>query len=168
MRRLMCALFLLCSLTAVGWAGQTLQWLIVGTATTLLTPNSVGSNGYTAVSSAFNNTIGATGNGSLLCKFQAVLAFGSAPSANAAVLLWIQESSDGGATFDDTPSSTVSTGPPRVTIPITAGATSTKQTVIAQCPAGQFKATAQLQGTGQTTTGAGNTITVLPFTVQAN
>lgn len=167
-RKFALALLLLLVLATGAWAALTFQWVIHGTTTALLTPNAIANDGFTAASSAYNNTIGQTGSGYTRCRFQAVLAFGAAPNPNAAVYLWMLESIDNGATFADTPTVSITTKPPDVAIPITAGATSTRQIVNAWCPPGQFKVAAKLAGTGQTTNGSGNTISLIQYTPQGN
>lgn len=155
--------------TSLCWAALTFQWkLQAGTATTLMSPNSIASDGYISMTSpaSYNNTIGQTGDGYTRCIFELVLAYGSAPSANAAAYLWLRQSIDG-TNFATAPSSSVNVGPPQVTFAIPA-ATASRLLATGWCPAGVFTATLQLAGTGQTSSGSGNTLKVYQFTPQGN
>jgi len=162
---LVITLLFLLALSVAQANAATVQWLIHGTTTNLLTPNSVASNGYTAASATYNNTIGQTGNGYLYCRFEAILTFAAAPTANSAVYIWILESLDG-TTFADTPTASIITSSPSLTIPVTSGQVGTRQAVSVRCPNGQFKIAAQLNNTGQTTTASGNIIRLVQYTIQ--
>jgi hypothetical protein len=163
-RRILLTLCLVWVLATPAWAATT-QWAEQGTTTDLLLPNSLASNAYTAVSATYNNTVGQTGNGYLYCRFEAILAFPASPSAGAAVYIWVLESLDG-SNFATTPTATITTGAPTLAIPITTGTgvTGTRNTVTIRCPPGSFRIVAQLNGTGQTTNGTGNTIRLRQFT----
>lgn len=160
-RRLALVLLLLCALAPVAWAGPKIQY-VYGTTTQMHTPNSIASNAYTGTSATLDP------GGYLYCNFKAVLAFGTAPNANAALYVWLKVSIDGGSTFSDTPTSSIVTGPPYVIIPITSGQTTTNAVESKPCPAGQFQLVLQMNNTGQTTSGSGNAVSVQPYTPQAN
>jgi hypothetical protein len=172
MNRPVLTVLVLLLLVTPGWAVQTMQWVIHGTTTTLLTPNTIATGGLSGPSAAYNNTLGSTGNGYTLCRFEAVLNFSNPPNANSAVYLWIGESIDNGTTFADLPVGAVVTGPPHLTMPIASGqaggATTIRTVGTTRCPPGQFRITVQLSNTGQTTTGSANTIKLQQFTPQAN
>jgi len=163
------AVLFLLSAGALATAAVTTQWVIGTASTAMLTPNSIASNGYTAASTAYDNTISGqtTGSGYTRCSFEAVLAFPANPSANAAVLVWILPSQDG-TNYADAPTGSIITSPAHVAIPVTQGQNSTRQTVFTVCPPGKFKIVAQMNGTGQTTNSSGNTITLKQYTPQGN
>jgi hypothetical protein len=164
MRRALSCCLALAALAAL--TGATTFTYLEGTSTTMLTPNSIASNGYTASSATPLNPAGY-----LYCRFQATLAFTAAPlSAGAAVNIWVRQSLDGGTLFDDTPTSAIVTQTPYVVIPLAVGTgvSASRSTVSRPCPPGVFHIVAQLSGTGQTTTASTNTIVVKPYTIQGN
>jgi hypothetical protein len=164
MKRTLFTIALLLFLATGAYAAFVMQWALHATTTTMLTPNALASNAFLNGTVIVDNTIGATGNGYTYCRFEAVLNFGAAPAANSALLVWILESIDGGATFADQPTSSVATTNPSVVIPLS-GLTTTRQIITVRCPPGVFKLTVQLNGSGQTTTGT-NTVKLRQFTLQ--
>jgi hypothetical protein len=164
MKRTVFTIALLLLLATGAYAAFTMQWLLHATTTTMLTPNALASNAFLNGTVVVDNTIGSTGNGYTYCRFEAVLNFGAAPAANAALLIWILESLDGGATYADAPTSSVTTTNPSLSMPLTT-ATTMRQILTVRCPPGFFKITAQLNGSGQTTTGT-NTVKLRQFTMQ--
>jgi hypothetical protein len=161
----------LVALVATGVQAAVVQEAWVGTTLTPIAPNGMGNGVYSSVSSTINNVIGGgSGNGSLYCNFELAVAFGGAVNANAAAYIWYLRSIDDGTTFGTTPSSTIVTGPPDVVIPIAnvAGSVLTQKTVKALCYQGHFRVIMQMNNTGQTVTGSGNTLKLRFSTPQVN
>lgn len=169
-RRLVLAFLLTLVLSGVAYAALTVQWTKKSATVVPLTTqlNSLASNGFSAASSNVDNTIGVTNvDGFTWCRVEAKVTHAANPSANAAVSVWFLKSTDG-ANFDDTPTASITTGSPNVTIPITQGQTATRQSIDTVCPFGLFKVAVQNSGSGQTWAASGNTLTILFATTQGN
>jgi len=141
---------------------------LLGSQTSVLTTelNSIASNGFTAASAAFNNTVGQTGDGYVLCDVEGVFTFGANPTANTAVVLWFLMAADG-TNYENTPTASITLGrAPDVVLPVTAGQTGTRVTRRILCPWGLFKAVAKNDGTGQTLAASGNTVKIRPITIE--
>jgi hypothetical protein len=156
---------------ATGVQAAAVQEAWVGTTLTPIAPNGMTNGSYSSASTTINNVIGGgSGNGSLYCNFELAVAFGGTVNANAAAYIWYLRSIDDGTTFGTSPSSTIVTGPPDVVIPIAnvAGSVLTQKTVKALCYQGHFRVIMQLNNTGQTVTGSGNTLKLRFSTPQVN
>ncbi len=170
MKRLVLSLFLLIFLRSAE-AAQSLQYSI-GTATNLLTTelNAIANNGYaSAVGTAYNNTLGSTGNGATRCRLELFITFAAAPTANTAVVVYLMKSADGGSTYEPTPSATIAPGSAlQVVFPVNSGQAATRGVQDIDCPPGLFRATVKNDGTGQAATASGHTLKVTPITLQGN
>lgn len=140
----------------------------VGSQTLLLSSelNSLANNSN-ALGAAFSNNVGGTGNGYTLCDLQLVVTFGTAPSANTGLTLWLLGSQDG-ATFEDGSSSVTPARMPECVFPVRA--VTTQQVIIRRIllPFGIFKPLLQNTGTGQSLASTGNTLNVRPASYQLN
>jgi hypothetical protein len=166
MKRFLSVLLVL-SMVGLAHAAIVTKFLL-GSQTSLLTTelNSKGSNAFTAASSAFNNTVGQTGDGYVLCDVEGVFTFGGNPTANTAVVVWFLMAPDG-TNYEDTPTASITPGrAPDVVLPVTAGQTGTRVTRRILCPWGLFKAVAKNDGTGQTLAASGNTVKIRPVTIE--
>jgi len=74
----------------------TTEKYLLGSQSNLLTTelNSLANNG-TAIGSAYDNTVGQTGDGYALCDLEIVCTYGSAPTANTGVSFWFIGTQDG-------------------------------------------------------------------------
>jgi hypothetical protein len=167
--RVLLALGLVVLLASLAGAVNVTKWLVVGTATTVLSTqlNSLANNAVTVASATYNNLpTGGQGDGALLCDIEGVFTFGAQPTAGTAILVWFLKSVDG-TNFENTPTATVSLGRlPNVVLPVTSGHPGTRVTVETKCPVGLFQLVAKNDGTGQSLAASGNTIKLLPFTTQ--
>jgi hypothetical protein len=168
--RVLGALGLVGLLASLVGAANVTKWLVVGTATTVFSTDldNLGNNLYTPLSPPYNNLPGGgQGDGALLCYVEGIFTFGAQPTAGTAILVWFLKTIDGGANYENTPSTTVSLGRlPDVVLPVTSGQVGTKVAVETKCPVGLFKVIAKNDGTGQALAASGNTIKLLPFTTQ--
>ena len=142
----------------------------LGTATTLLSTelNSLGNNAYTAASATYDNSIGATGNGALRCRFELLVVHAANPTASTAWVIFLSRSADG-TNFEPTPTASIGPGTALpVSFPVNTGQTTTRGVVDIDCPAGKFKATAKNDGTGQAAAATNNTLKIWPITIQGN
>lgn len=170
MKRLTLLILLLALWAAPSWAAVTTQWA-VGTTTTLLSTelNSLANNGYSSASATYDNRQGQTGNGYTACRLELNATFAANPTANTAVILWFLKSTDGGSTFENTPTSSVGLGrPPDVVFPVTTGQTGTRVSIDTLCPAERFKVSVKSDGVGQAMSASGNTVKLQPQTPQGN
>lgn len=150
-------------------AAVTANLIAQGTLTTLLDTqlNSLASNAYSGVGSAFNNVFAtANFNGYFLADVMLNLAaYTGTPTAGSYIGVWFIPAADG--TNYDTSGSTISVGPD-VIIPVDALASGPYQRTMRNIwlPCGQFKTLAQNNGTGIALAASGNTIKVRPVSMQ--
>lgn len=137
---------------------------LLGSQTTLLTTelNSLANNALN-ISAAFDNTIGATGDGYTLCDVELVVTYGTNPTANTGVSVWFLQTQDG-TNYEDGSTSITPARLPDVVFPVRA--TTSGQRIIRRVilPWGVFKALLKNDGTGQTMAASGNTLKVRPVT----
>jgi hypothetical protein len=142
----------------------TVEKFLLGSQSTLLSTelNTLANNG-TALGSAFDNTVGQTGDGYTLCDLELVVTFGTAPTINTGVSLWFLESQDG-TNYEDGDNSTTPSRMPDVVFPVRA--VNTAQRIIRRTwlPWGKFKPLLKNDGTGQSFAASGNTVKVRPVT----
>lgn len=171
LRRMLVLLSLLLLLSTGAEAATTFQ-LATRSATTVYTTdlNTKASNAWIIASAVINNTIGgAAGEGYMRCYMELALSFAANPTANGAFVGWFLKTVDGGTTYEDTPNGTVTLNRlPDMVLPVNTGGTTTRVTVETRCPAGNFKIAGQLSGTGQTTSGSGNSLKIFWATPQGN
>jgi hypothetical protein len=157
-------------LVSPAFAAITIQ-LAVGTATSVLTTelNSLGNNNWTAASAVFDNRIGQTGNGYMMCRMELFAVFAANPSAGGSLTGYFLTTVDGGTNYETTPTSSIAQQRlPDFVIPVVTGQTTTRTGITVRCPAGQFKVVAQNTATGQAMAATNNTLKLLPITLQGN
>lgn len=139
--------------------------LLLGSQTSLLTTglNSLANNSL-AVSSAFDNTIGQTGDGYVLCDLELVVTFGTNPTAGTGIAVWFLQTQDG-TNYEDGDASTTPARAPDAVIPVRAS-TSAQRIIVkhVDMPPGLFKALLKNDGTGQAFAASGNTLKIRPYT----
>jgi hypothetical protein len=137
---------------------------LVSSQQTLLNTGATLTNNSQAISSAFDNTQGGTGDGYTKGRLTLSGTFGTAPAANTGLSIWFLTSEDG-TTYEDGDASTTPSRPPDYVIPVRA--VNTAQLIAKECllPAAKFKVLARNDGTGQTLN-SGWTLKVLPITSQ--
>lgn len=143
----------------------TVEKLLLGSVTSLITTglNSLANNGR-AAASAFDNTVGQTGDGSTLCDVELVVTYGTAPTANTGCSVWFCMSTDGtnyedGSAADLTPARMAD-----VVFPLRAVTTAQRITRRVSLPWGKFIAILINDGTGQAMAASGNTLKIRPVT----
>ena len=165
-------LLLLITATIVS-AATTLQ-LEVGTLTSVLTTemNTLGSNAYTAASAAIDNRIGQTLGGRLICRVIVHAVYGTVPTQGGSITGWFLKNMDPTTPlYETTPNGTIILNRlPDFVIPTMSGtgATTSDVSVDVRCPAERFKVVIQNAGTGQAMNASGNTLKILPITLQGN
>ena len=78
----------------------TVEKLLIGTEAPVISAVAITTT-QNAVSAAFNNTVGATGDGYTIGRIKTIQSWGGTPAANTAFYGWYLKSSDGGSTFED-------------------------------------------------------------------
>lgn len=144
----------------------TTEKYLLGSQTTLLSTglNSLANNSL-AISSAFDNTQGQAGDGYTLCDLELVVTYGTAPTANTAVAVWLLGSQDG-TNYEDGDASTTPAKLPSVTFPLRAVTTAQRIIRRVWLPFGKFKALLKNDGTGQSMSASGNTLIIRPVARQ--
>lgn len=145
----------------------TVEKFLLGSQTSLLTTglNSLANNGL-AISSAFDNTIGAAGDGYALCDLELVVTYGSAPTAGTGVSVWLVGSQDG-TNYEDGDASITPARLPDAVFPLRAVTTAQRIIRRVALPWGLMKATLKNDGTGQAMAASGNTLKLRPVTREA-
>ncbi len=143
-----------------------LKWKL-GSATTLLSTglNSLANNSL-ALSAAFDNTQGQTGDGYMLCDLELTVTYGTAPTANTACAVWFLAALDG-TTYETGGTSTTPSRMPDVVFPLSAVTTQQIITRRVWLPWGLFKALLKNDGTGQAMASSGNTLKIKPVTTES-
>lgn len=131
--------------------------------TSLLTTelNSLANNAL-AISSAFDNTYAAAGNGSVLADMELVVQFGTNPTAGTGVAVWFIQTQDG-TNYEDGDASITPARRPDLVIPVRAVTTAQRIIRRVTLPAGKFKALAKNDGTGQSFAASANTLKIRPY-----
>ena len=146
--------------------------LVLGSQTTLIQSGltSLGAGASAASVAAFDNTIGQTGNGYVLCDVELVLASNSAAyTANTGFSVWFCRSQDGTNYEDGFDASVIPARNPDVVLPVRAVTTAQRIVKSALMPPGKFY-TLINNGAGQSTsaTANGSTLKIRPITYQGN
>jgi hypothetical protein len=139
-----------------------------GTIATLLSTgmDSLANNALVA-GSAYDNTQGGSGGlGYVLGEFELVVTFGTAPSANSVIALWLLSRPDG-TNYEDGGASLTPARAPDVTFPIRAVTTAQRVVIIAPLRPGLFTPLVKNDATGQAFAASGNTVKVRPLTFEA-
>lgn len=139
---------------------------LLGSQTTLLSTglNSLANNSL-AVSSAYDNTQGQTGDGYTLCDLELVVTYGTAPGAGTGVSVWLLGSQDG-TNYEDGDASTTPSRPPDFVFPLRAVTTAQRIIRRGLVPWGLMKALLKNDGTGVAMASSGNTLKIRPVTTQ--
>jgi hypothetical protein len=115
-----------------------------------------------------DNRIGQPLNGYLICRLEWNVTFAANPTAAGGLTGWFLSTVDG-TNFENTPTASIGLGrPPDFFLPVTTGQTNTRVSVTVRCPAERFQVVGNLTNTGQTTAASGNTLKILPITIQGN
>lgn len=140
----------------------TIEKYLLGSVSTLLSTglNSLANNAL-AIGSAFDNTVGQSGDGYTLCDIQLSVTFGSAPTANTAVALWLLAVQDG-TNAEDGGSSVTPARAPDFYFPVRAVSTAQIITMRGSMPWGKVVPLLKNDGTGQSFASGGNTLTIRP------
>jgi len=140
---------------------------LLGSITTLMTTElDALSNNALAIGSAFDNTIGQTGDGYVLCDVELVTGtWGGAPATSSALILWFIQSQDG-TNYEDGDASTTPAKIPDVIFPLRASTSAQRVIRRAFVPWGKFKPLVKNDATGQGMNATGNTIKIRPVTRQ--
>jgi hypothetical protein len=140
---------------------------LLGSVTSLLTTglNSLANNSL-AISSAFDNTIGQTGDGYTLCDLELVVTFGTNPTANTGVSIWFLQTQDG-TNYEDGGTSTTPARAPDVVFPVAVSTSAQRLIARALLPWGLMKVLLKNDGTGQAFAASGNTLKIRPVTREA-
>lgn len=141
-----------------------LERLAIGSMSTLLNTGATLANNALAISSAYNNTTGQTGDGYTRGLFTFSGTFGTAPSANTGLSCWLIKSNDAaGGTYEDGDASTTPARPADFVLPVRAVNTAQVIAILAELVPGLLKLLAKNDATGQTIN-SGWTITLTPIT----
>lgn len=140
---------------------------LLGSLASLLTTslNSLANNAL-AISSLYDNTQGQTGDGYTICDLELVVTYGSAPTANTGVTLWILASADG-TTYEDGDASTTPARLPETVFPLRAVTSAQRIIRRVALPPGKLKFLVKNDGTGQDIAASGNTLKIRPVTRQS-
>lgn len=139
--------------------------LLLGSITSLLTTelNSLANNTNATPSSAYDNTVGQTGDGYTLCDVELVVTYGTNPTAGTCIVVWFLATQDG-TNYEDGSSSVTPGRGPDVVFPVRAVTTAQRIIKRTMLPWGIFKALLRNDGTGQTFAASGNTLKIRPVT----
>jgi hypothetical protein len=146
----------------------------LGSSTTLLSVTelgSLGANGYATGTVVFDNAVGQAGDGALRCRLELFVTFAAAPTANTAMVVWLLRSYDNGATYEPTPTATVSPGSAlAMTFPVNSGTGQviTRGILDIDCPPGKMKAVLKNDNTGQAFTSGSHTLKIAPIVFTGN
>lgn len=142
---------------------------LLGTYASLATTelNSLANNAAAAAGSAYNNVIGGGGgDGYTLCDLELQVTFGTNPTANTGVTVWLLGSADG-TNYEDGSSSVTPARLPDAVFPVRAVTTAQRINRRVWCPWGLFKALVRNDGTGQAFAATGNILSIRPVTREA-
>lgn len=152
--------------------GATTLELAVGSVTSVFTTqmNSITNNSFTVASSAIDNRIGQTMNGYSICRMIAHVVYAANPSAGAAITGWFLKNSNVTTpAYETTPTSSITLNRlPDFVIPAVGGQTTTDTSVDVRCVGERFLVVIQNTASGQSWAASGNTLTILPLTLQGN
>jgi hypothetical protein len=148
-------------LASTVYAAITMQVLILGTTTAVLSISGLTSNSRTAAGTMYDPRQGGTGAGYLDVLVECDMTFSVAPTAGTSIGIWFLKTKDGTLV-----ESAATPRVPDVVCPVIA--TTSRQVVSFErrLPRYRFQAVAENTGTAQTLTTA--TINILPNTTQGN
>jgi len=131
----------------------------VGTIATLLSTelNSLANNALN-ISSSYSSSAGF-----LFAELELLVTYGTNPTANTAVVVWLLRAPDG-TNFEDGGTSVTPIRGPDAVFPLRAVTTAQRIVRRVVIPPGTFQALLKNDGTGQTMAASGNTLKILPFT----
>lgn len=132
-----------------------------GTADSLLTTelNSLANNSNAVHASS----VSITSTGFQKAELELVVTFGTAPTANTAILVWLLGEVDG-TNFEDGTSSVTPVRIPDAIFPVRAVTTAQRLKVVVDTPAGPIRALVRNDGTGQAFAASANTLKIRPYT----
>lgn len=133
-----------------------------GSIATLLSTelNSLANNGL-ALGAAY-----AAGGNYVLTEIEALVTYGSAPTANTGLSIWFLRAIDGTNYEQGGDGATVPARAPDMVIPLLASTSAQRITRRCVIPPGTWKPLLYNNGTGQAMAASGNTLKVLPLTFQ--
>lgn len=142
------------------------KYLLSGSVTSLITTglNSLANNSL-AISSAFDNTVGQTGDGYTFCDIELVVTYGTNPGANTACSLWFLQSQDG-TNYEDGGTSITPARAADVVFPVLVSTSAQRIIRRVLLPWGLTKVLLKNDGTGQAMAASGNTLKIRPVTAQ--
>jgi hypothetical protein len=134
---------------------------VEGTIATLLSTelNSLANNALN-IGSAYSS-----GGNYVMADIEANVTFGTAPTANTALVIWFLRAPDG-TNYEDGGTSVTPARLPDVVIPLRAVTTAQRVVRRVAIPPGTFKPLLKNDGSGQSLSASGNTIKILPVTFQ--
>lgn len=98
-----------------------------------------------------------------LGQYELNVTFGTAPSANTSIFVWLLQETDG-TNFEDGSASVTPTRNPDLVFSVRAVTTAQRIACIAELPPGPIRALVRNNGTGVAFASSGNTLTVRPYT----
>lgn len=147
----------------------TTEKYLLGSQSTILSSEMNGlANNALAIGSAFDNTIGQTGDGYTMCDVELITGTWSvAPTASTCISLWFIQAPDG-TNYEDGDASTTPAKIPDVIFPLRAVTTAQRIVRRTLMPWGKFKPLVKNDGTGQTMNASGNIIKIRPIARQSS
>ena len=140
---------------------------LLGSSTALLTTELDSlANNVLAIGSAYDNTVGATGDGYVLCDVELNTGtWGGTVATGSVVVVWFLQTQDG-TNYEDGGTSVTPARIPDVIFPLRTVSTAQRIIKRALIPWGVFKPLLKNEATGQTMNATGNTLTIRPVTRQ--
>lgn len=139
------------------------KWLLGSQSSQLTTGLNSLANNALAISAAFDNTVGSTGDGYMLCDLELVVTYGTNPTANTAVSVWFLLSQDG-TNYEDGGTGTTPARAPDVVFPLLVSTSAQRIIRRVMLPWGLIKFLLKNDGTGQAMAASGNTLKIRPVT----
>jgi hypothetical protein len=122
-----------------------------GSGTVIANESSLANNTMVVAAADFDNTIGATGDGSLFGECEAVFIYATSPTLNSAITCWFLRNIDG-TNREDGSSSVLPGRAPDVSFRVRAVTTSQRLIIPCPLPPGPFRVLTRNEGTNQTIT----------------
>jgi hypothetical protein len=138
------------------------QTYLSGSIANLLTTelNSLANNGL-AVGAEYT-----AGGGYLLAELELVVSYGTAPTANTGVAVWLLRAIDATPNYEDGSTSITPARAPDAVFPLRAVTGAQRIIRRVAIPPGNWKALLKNDGAGQALAASGNTLKILPLTYQ--
>jgi len=121
--------------------------------------NSLANNALAVKASALS----VTSTGYVMCEVELVVTYGTAPTANSAVVVWFLREVDG-TNYEDGSASIIPLRAPDAIFPLRAVTTAQRIIVDAFLPPGNFKPLVYNNATGQSMAASANTLKIRPYT----